>query len=215
MNSTEKEISYTSTNSYTTLNKLTKETKNVWLVCHGLGYLSQYFINYFKNLNTTENYIIAFQAPNKYYQDKTFKHVGACWFTKNNTQTEINNVCSYIDAVLAEENIPRDKNLVLFGYSQGVSVALRYLAYAKLKCKKIFIQSGGIPKELVPDDFNFLDAMVHHVYGKQDEYLNDERIAYEKDRAETLFGKHLKITAFEGKHVVNTSFIREIALSLQ
>jgi len=210
MNSTEKEISYKSTNSYSTLNSLTKETKNVWLVCHGLGYLSTYFVRYFKQLNHSENYIIALQAPSKYYQDKTFKHVGACWFTKNNTTTEINNVCNYIDAVLAEENLPKDKNLVLFGYSQGVSVALRYLAKSKLKCSQIVIQSGGIPKELTAQDFSFLETTVHHIYGTQDEYLFDERIAYEKDRAETLFGKHLKITAFNGKHVVNTDFISEI-----
>jgi predicted esterase len=210
MNSQEKEISYKTTNSYTTLNKLTSDTKNVWLVCHGLGYLSHYFVRYFKHLNPDKNYIIALQAPSKYYQDNSFKHVGACWFTKNNTITEIDNVCRYIDAVLEKENIPDNKNLILFGYSQGVSVALRYLAKSKLKCSQIVIQSGGIPKELTPEDFSFLNTTVHHVYGKQDEYLFDERITYEKNRAETLFGTHLKITAFEGKHVVNTEFISEI-----
>ena len=212
MNSTEKEISYKTTNSYSTLNSLTKETKNVWLVCHGLGYLSTYFVRYFKQLNPTENYIIALQAPSKYYQDKSFKHVGACWFTKNNTTTEIDNVCNYIDAVLDEESLPKNKNLVLFGYSQGVSVALRYLAKSKLKCSQIVIQSGGIPKELTAEDFSFLDTTVNHVYGTQDEYLFDERIAYEKNRAETLFGKHLKIRTFEGKHVVNVDFINGIGL---
>jgi len=39
MGSEEKEISYTITNSYSTLNTLTKATKNVWFVCHGMGYL--------------------------------------------------------------------------------------------------------------------------------------------------------------------------------
>ena len=212
MNSTEKEISYKSTNSYSTLNTLTKDTKNVWLVCHGLGYLSTYFVRYFKDLNPKENYIIALQAPSKYYQDKTFKHVGACWFTKNNTATEIANVSSYIDAVLENENIQEDKKMVLFGYSQGVSVALRYLAYAQLKCSQVVIQSGGIPKELTREDFKFLNSPVHHVYGNQDEYLFEERIAYEKERAETLFGTDLKITTFEGKHVVNTNFIAKIEL---
>ena len=212
MNSTEKEISYNSTNSYTTLNTLTEKTKNVWIACHGLGYLSTYFAKYFKAINAEENYIIVLQAPSKYYQDKTFKHVGACWFTKKNTKTEIDNVCNYIDAVLEAENIPTSKNLTLFGYSQGVSVALRYLAKVKLKCSQIIIQSGGIPKELTPEDFEFLNATVHHVYGTEDEYLYEERITYENERAASLFGKHLKQFTFKGKHVVNTDFIKQISL---
>jgi len=212
MNSEEKEISYKTTNSYSTLNTLSPKTKQVWLVFHGLGYLSRYFVNYFKGLNAEENYIIAPQAPNKYYQDKSFRHVGACWLTKEASPFEMDNLCNYIDAVLEAENIAKNHNIILFGYSQGVSIALRYLAKRQLNCKKIIIQSGGIPKELTAEDFSFLNTTVHHVYGKQDEYLFDERIAYEKNRAETLFGKHLNITPFEGKHVVNTDFINEIGL---
>jgi hypothetical protein len=67
MNSTERDISYHISNTYSTLNELTSSTKNVWFVCHGMGYLSKYFIRYFKNLNTEENYIIAPQAQSKYY----------------------------------------------------------------------------------------------------------------------------------------------------
>ena len=48
MNSTEKEIYYSVNNSYSTLNELTEATKNIWFVCHGMGYLSRYFIKYFK-----------------------------------------------------------------------------------------------------------------------------------------------------------------------
>ena len=63
MFSTEKEISYTTTNSYSTLNHYSNLTKNVWFVCHGMHYLSRYFLKYFKDLNKEENYIIAPQAP--------------------------------------------------------------------------------------------------------------------------------------------------------
>ena len=50
MNSEEKEITYQTSNSYSTLNQLTERTKNVWFVCHGMGYLSRYFLKYFKEL---------------------------------------------------------------------------------------------------------------------------------------------------------------------
>ncbi len=207
MNSAEKEISYKSTNSYSTLNTLTKDTKNVWLVCHGLGYLSRYFLHYFKDLDARQNYFIAAQAPSKYYQGKNFKHVGACWFTKENTTTEIDNVCNYLQAVLDAEAIPKDKNIILFGYSQGVSVALRYLAYSNLKCNKIIIHSGGIPKELEPENFKNLNTKVALIYGTKDAYLNLERMTYETNRAKDLFGTNLEIIPFNGTHDVNVKLI--------
>ena len=67
MNPKEKEISYTSHNTYSTLNSLSSKTKNVWFVCHGIGYLSRYFIKHFNELNNEENYIIAPQAQSKFY----------------------------------------------------------------------------------------------------------------------------------------------------
>ncbi|HBY66843.1 MAG TPA: esterase, partial [Flavobacteriaceae bacterium] len=88
----EKEVSYTSTNTYTTVNTLTPKTKNIWIAFHGLGYLSRYFAKYFKHLNPEENYIIIPQAPSKYYQGSNFKHVGASWLTKENTVAETKNV---------------------------------------------------------------------------------------------------------------------------
>jgi len=210
MNSTEKEIYYTINNSYSTLNKLTKATKNVWFVCHGMGYLSRYFIQYFKGLQPDENYIISPQAQSKYYQAPKFKHVGASWLTKENTLVETENVMTYFDAVLDNESIPKDKNLIVFGYSQGVSVAMRYLAKRKLDCTQLILHSGGIPKELTPRDFEFLNAKTTLIYGTQDEYLNEKRFAYETERAESLFGNKLKVLPFEGKHVVNINLIETL-----
>jgi len=207
MNSTEKEIYYTITNSYSTLNKLTKDTKNVWFVCHGMGYLSRYFIQYFKELPTEENYIIAPQAQSKYYQAPKFKHVGASWLTKENTLVETENVMTYFDSIFENESIPKDINLIIFGYSQGVSVAMRYLIKRKLQCSELILHSGGIPKELTPDDFKYLNAKVTLIYGTQDEFLNEERIVYETKRAESLFGNNLKVLPFNGKHIVNVELI--------
>jgi len=209
MQSTEKEIFYNTKKSYTTLNTLTEKTNSVWLVCHGMGYLSKFFINYFKGLNALENYIIAPQAPSLYYQNG-FKHVGACWLTKENTTNETKNIMSYFDAILAEENIPSDKNLIIFGYSQGVSVAMRYLKNRQLQCKQLILHSGGLPKELTAEDFAFLKAKVSLVYGTADEYLNKERIAYETERAQELFGNTVKIIPFHGKHVVNVEIINAL-----
>ncbi len=208
MNSQEKEITYTTSNSYSTLNKLTDQTKNVWFVCHGMGYLSRFFLRYFKNLNPEENYFIAPQAPSKYYIQPRM-HVGANWLTKDNTDSGTENIMNYFDAVLEAEKIPDSVNLIVIGYSQGVSVALRYLAKRQIQCSQLVLHSGGIPKEITAENFAYLseDTQVKLIYGTKDEYLDEGRIQLESERAKELFGNRISIMPFEGKHVVNVEII--------
>ena len=211
MNSQEKEITYTTRNSYSTLNTLTEQTKTVWLVCHGMGYLSRYFLRYFKNLDAKENYIIAPQAPSKFYIQPRM-HVGANWLTRDQTETGMDNILNYMDAVLEAEQIPKAINLVVFGYSQGVSVAMRYLVRRQLKCDQLVLHSGGIPVELTANDFTYLSkaTKVKLIYGTEDEYLNEARIEIESKRAIELFGKQVEFLPFEGKHVVNVAYINSL-----
>ncbi|MFT7050349.1 MAG: putative esterase [Psychroserpens sp.] len=210
MNSTEKEISYHISNSYSTLNELTSLTKNVWFVCHGMGYLSKYFLKYFKDLNPIENYIIAPQAQSKYYITPKFKHVGASWLTRENTKMETNNIIAYFDSIFKHEQITQDKNLIILGYSQGVSVAMRYIAKRQLQCSQLVLLSGGIPKELKKEDFRFFKGKTKLIYGINDEYLQKERMTQEQQKAEMLFGNKLEIIPFEGVHEVNTEIINQL-----
>lgn len=210
----EKKVSYTASNTYSTLNEFTYKTKNIWFCFHGMGYLSRYFLKYFDHLNTDENFIVVPQAPSKYYQGKKFNYVGASWLTKENTAEETKNVLNYIDAVSLNENILENKNkLILFGFSQGVSVALRWLASRKVNCKAIVIHSGGIPRELTVEDLSFLDknTKVYLIYGAKDEYLTEERMNSELKMATTLFGERLEVISFDGNHSVNKELIFNIS----
>ena len=210
MNIIENEISYSTTNSYSTLNTLTKETKRVWFVCHGMGYLSRYFLKYFEGLNPSENYIIAPQAQSKYYIPPKFKHVGASWLTKENTIRETENVMRYFDSIFENEDLPNHLSLIVLGYSQGVSVAMRYIAQRQKICDQLILMSGGIPKELKASDFAFTSMNVQFIYGSQDEYIDDERLRYEHSRAKELFGEDVTIEMFDGNHMVNTEIINRI-----
>lgn len=207
----EKEISYKTSNSYSILNSPDPKTKTAWFVCHGMGYLSAYFIKYFKDLDSNNNYIVAPQAPSKYYiQPKMY--VGANWLTKENTLHDTENIMTYFDAVFEVEKLLNYPRLIVLGYSQGVSVALRYVARKKIDCNHIVIHSGGIPKELKPKDFSHLSSttQIHLVYGTEDEYLDPKRIEIETLRAQELFGNKLSIHPFEGKHEVHTDFINQL-----
>ncbi len=209
----EKRVFYTTSNTYSVLNNYTEKTKNVWVVFHGLGYLSKYFINYFSKINPEENFIIAPQAPSKYYLGKSFKHVGASWLTKVNTLEETENVLTYVDQVYKTEIKTSPNNLIILGYSQGVSIASRWVASRKIRCAHLILHSGGIPTELKPKDFSFFDeqTQVTYLYGNKDQYINEARKTEETLKGDRLFGKHLDIQVFDGVHEVNTDYILEIS----
>lgn len=208
----ENSVSYTSTNTYQTLNELTENTKTVWLVFHGIGYLSKYFLKYFKHLNQQENYIIIPQAPSKYYLNGEYKHIGASWLTRENTELEIKNVLNYLDAVYDAEGLSGIQNLNIMGYSQGVSVATRFIARRNIRCKNLIMHSGKVPQELTADDFKFLDKTnFSFIYGTEDEYLKSGIVKVEETRLKKLFPKNLEILTFEGGHEVNTQLISKFA----
>jgi len=210
----EKKVIYTTSNTYTILNSYSEKTKNVWIVFHGLGYLSKYFIKYFSHLNPDENLIIAPQAPSKYYQGTNFKHVGASWLTKENTAEETKNVLNYIDEVFKKESPEKTSNLIVLGYSQGVSIAARWIASRKIDCNHLVLHSGAIPNELIPEDFSFFKEQVKvtYIYGNKDQYINEARITEEELKGSKLFGKHLNVEVFDGIHELNTKYIKQLSL---
>ncbi|TVZ51752.1 alpha/beta hydrolase [Dokdonia sp. Hel_I_53] len=213
---TENQVSYIHTNTYNTLNTLTAKTKNVWLTLHGMGYLSKYFIKYFEHLDPITNYIVAPQAPSKYYQDKKFKYIGASWLTKENRALEIENVFNYLDQVWKKESSKwsnREVKIILMGYSQGVSLITRWIASRKISCHTLLLHSGAIPEELSKDDFNFLSPLttVTYLYGNKDEYITEAIKTEQQLLGSNLFEGRLGVKMFEGKHEVNTQFLKQIS----
>ncbi|NER16466.1 alpha/beta hydrolase [Spongiivirga citrea] len=209
----EKQITYTTSNSYSTLNALGPRTKNVWVVFHGIGYLSRYFMKYFKDLDADENYIIALQAPSKYYLNGEYKHVGASWLTKEDTATALKNVLTYTQQVFETEQIPEDVNLIVLGYSQGVSIACRWIVHNKIKCDKLVIFAGSIPHEITKDDMAFLNennTKVHSIVGDKDEWLTASRLKTEKEKGDLLFGDRISYTIFDGKHELKKELLQTV-----
>ena len=209
--SKEKSLSYTIHNTYSTLNEHSEKTRTVWLVIHGIGYLSRYFIRHFNHLDA-QNYIIAPQAQSKYYLNGEYKHMGASWLTRENLDAEIENVLKYLDAVFDAEDLSNVHKLNILGYSQGVSVATRFVARRKIKCANLIMHSGKVPQELNKTDFDFLkETNFHFIYGTQDEYLKRGIIEVEESRLKEIFGEKINIHAFEGGHELNQEIITKIA----
>ncbi|MGB5982011.1 MAG: esterase [Nonlabens sp.] len=212
-----KTVSYTHTNSYETLNELTEKTENIWICFHGLGYLATYFKRYFEGLDPEKNYVIVPQAPSKFYIGKKFKHVGACWLTKVDTGREMQNNLQYIRSILDAEQITGDRRIVLFGYSQGVSISTRFLKNYYVPIKAMILHSGSIPAELDHQDskhFKIICNQFIHISGMRDEYATPEREAEEMKKVKMLFGTECEIHRPDIKHIVHVPLIEDIAKRL-
>ncbi len=210
MNGITKAVTYSTKNTYTTLNTLNSKTKNVWVVFHGIGYLSRYFLKYFNELNPEENYIIAPQAPSKYYLNNTYRHVGASWLTKEDTKQETDNVIEYIDAVLESESIPAQCQLIIFGFSQGVSIATRWVAQKKIQCSKLILYAGSLPKELHRQGFEHLtsnNTEVIMILGTNDSFITPDRLIEEEEKAKRMFKGFARTIRFNGGHEVKNEII--------
>ncbi|NEV93204.1 esterase [Psychroflexus sp. YR1-1] len=207
-----KHVSYQSTNTYSTLNSISDATHNIWIACHGIGYLSKFFIGYFEDLDPKRNYIIAPQAPSKYYQTKAYNYVGASWLTKENRALETENVLNYLDALWKAENLPTDKKIILLGFSQGVSVVTRWLAQRQVHCDHLVIHSGSIPAEFDSGSFAHLPNLkTSIIYGTEDEYLTLEKVQSQLKLAETIFPNPSEILKFKGKHVMHKASLKKIS----
>lgn len=203
-----KTVTYNNVNTYETLNKYTTNTKNVWLVFHGIGYLSRFFVRHFSKLSPEDNYIICPQAPSKYYKDNTYKRVGASWLTRENTAIETENVLNYIDAIMSNEAIDFNTvNFIVLGYSQGVSIATRWLALRKRFCHKLIMVSGVFPKELNGEFFTYLPNLktVHSV-GLSDEIFDPINVKKQENRIQSFFPQVKFINHNKG-HILNPSLL--------
>jgi predicted esterase len=205
----EKEVSYNISNSYSTLNEITSETKNIWFVCHGLGFLSRYFIQYFNSLNPKENYIIAPQAQSKQYLNGKFTHVGASWLTKENTSFEIENVLNYLDSVYESEKITREYKFNILGYSQGVSVVTRWISIRKIYCDNLYLYAGKVPREFEEQNFKHIEN-IKFILGNKDEYVTEELFKKEKKYLKSIFKERITFINFEGKHEVKKNVIEKL-----
>lgn len=173
--------------TYETRGTLSAATKRVVIALHGYGQLAKHFIRRFDGFDAA-TYVVAPQGLSKFYL-KDYAHVGASWMTKDERALDILNQERYLNAVFAAEFAEVDWSqveLVLFGFSQGVSAASRWLAKARLPIAGFVAYSGSLGNELTAADFEFLppNARVIGLLGERDEFYNGA--AAEQFRADFL-----------------------------
>jgi predicted esterase len=196
---------------YYTLGKYTQKTKSIWFVFHGFGQLGVYFAKNFEDCVNDETYFIFPQGPSKFYVGFDFNRVGASWLTKNEVEDEIENVFGYLESILERENIDLNKVKINgFGFSQGVSVLVRWFAKKQFETEKLILWAGQTPKTFVDYEKFPLPKKIYFVAGNQDplqEYMNleDELGFIEKN-----LNTKPELISYEGGHKVDREIILEL-----
>lgn len=197
--------------SYSSLFERTQHTQTVWVVFHGIGYLSRYFLRHFSHLDPVRNYVVAPQAPSLYYLNDSYTHVGASWLTREQTRRNMENLLGFLDRLWEAENLKAAPRLVLFGYSQGVSVLTRWVANSRIACDRMVLYAGKLPDELGPESFDHLGpgATVEMRYGNSDPYLERWDRHKQEQHAREVFGERLHWSYYQGGHELLQELILE------
>lgn len=209
----EKYVTYRHRAPFYSMNELTGSTRRVWLVFHGYGQLSRFFVRKFDGLDKKQNFILAPQGLSKYYLKGFEGRVGANWMTKEDRLTDIANQYAYIDAVLDQEPVDWEKvTLVYFGFSQGVATMGRYAAYSGRPFSTMVVWAGAFPPELTSEDFHFRSGAEHFrcFIGDEDPFFTPGKENEQKQHLEAVFLQKIEITRFEGAHELRADLISEI-----
>lgn len=199
---------------YFKLNQLTDKTQNVWLVFHGYGQLSEYFIRHFQGLDAAANFVIAPEGLSKFYVEGLTGRVGASWMTKQDREAEIEDQSRYINAVLRDCEFDvgsSNKRLIVLGFSQGAATAVRWLANNQIRPSELILWAGSFPHDVDAKENAsvFNDLRVHFVHGLQDPFLQDVNVTDKTSEFERS-GMNLTVWTFDGKHVMDKPTLAKI-----
>lgn len=214
----EHQIKIERTARYYTLGELNKKTKAIWFVVHGYGQLSQYFVRKFINIVDNETFIVAPEAPSRFYLDDNFKRVGASWMTRELRQSEIDENNEYLNTLY--KSLLKDLDLAnieinILGFSQGCATVCRWFSAGNIKCNRLLLWAGffsnGIREVIEPEKLKNIET--YYIYGDKDEFLVAYPEVSEKFRATMIEDINPKIVCFEGKHTVDEPTLQAIIAS--
>ena len=193
------------------------DTSIVWVVLHGYGMLSEFFIQKFKKLENKNTLILAPEALNRFYIDTNYGRVGASWMTKDERQDDIKENIKYLnslmDQIIKEIGHNRFKINVL-GFSQGGATACRWLFKSGLKFENLIMWAGDIPEDTLTEDnrLKWNDMNTHLVMGKKDELINEEMKA-KFLKLVTDYKLDYKLTLYDGDHRIYPDVLMELIKS--
>ena len=198
---------------YLSYGKLSSKTKYFWFVLHGSRMLADQMIYKFEGFNPEEHFIIAPEALNRFYSSGFGGDLVASWMTKRDRLEEIKDFSNYLTNLynLYLEELPQNCNKIVLAFSQGGTTGFRWLHNSKIELDHLIAYSCWIPEDInlmeSETDLDHINKI--YTYGKQDQYLVEERISALE---EVIKKNNLSLTMepYNGDHRVSKEQLRQI-----
>ena len=213
-----KQISIPKTHKYSQIGEFSEKTNTIWIVLHGYGMLSEFFIKKFECILNDSTVVIAPEGSNRFYLENNYYRVGASWMTKLDKEKDIEDNISFIQTLysnIVDEIGHTNFKLNTLGFSQGGPTLVRWLMSNKLNTNSLILWGSDIPKDsLVIENKSRWDSMnLKIVIGKNDEYINEEK-KQEFVGVVKSYGLKYDLIEYEGSHKIIEEELKKIANSL-
>lgn len=187
--------------------------RELWVVLHGYGQLSEFFLRKFLPFDSADCLILAPEGTNYGYLKGFQGKVGANWMTKYQREKAIQNNHRYLDLlledVLSRFTIP--PKIHILGFSQGAATATRWASCLAFPVQTLVLWAGGFAHDLELNlaKSQFSNTRIIMVSGDRDEFLTSES---QKKQEEMLQGidkeaVHLK---FKGGHELPAEIVQKV-----
>lgn len=182
-----------------------KHIKKVWIVLHGYGMLTEYFIKKFETLDDGETLVLAPEGLSRFYLSGTYGRVGSSWMTKDEREDDIADNMQYLDQLYEtiHSQVAEGTELTVLGFSQGSPTACRWLMHRRPGNSRLKVWASDIPSDvLIPENKEYLNALDIQLFvGDNDKYIDEERV--EKFTA-LIDAQEVKytLTRYEGEHKI-------------
>ena len=207
----EHSIKIETTAHYYSLGELNKDTKKIWIVCHGYGQLAKFFIQKFKSLQKEGIYIVAPEGFNKFYLKGFSGRVGASWMTKEKRNDEIIDHCMFLDQIIDELISEAHENckLNVLGFSQGTATISRWSLKTKHHIDSLTLWGGKIANDFDFDAYNLKHPETKNfvVFGTEDVFYTSDAVREYKPELNKLNAEWL---SYKGGHTIETESLNKI-----
>ncbi len=192
-------------------------TPPLLVVIHGWGQTATAFLDAFKPLARQGWLIAAPQAPHPFYVTPRGARVGYSWLTRENRDAAVRDINLYLTETLdmiARRFSPDEKRVCLLGFSQGSSVAYRYLAAHPERIGALASCCADLPADVRSPLLDMKPRSAFVAYCPEDR-IAPSRVSREAAAMLRQYGWPTTEYSFRGGHRITPALITRLGAWLQ
>ncbi|MEO7081703.1 MAG: hypothetical protein ABIY71_09255 [Flavobacteriales bacterium] len=194
-----------------------QSARELWIVLHGYAQLARFFLRPFVGLDEGR-LIAAPEGLSRFYTDADHSRVGSTWMTREDREAEIADQATYLNALATHllQQCPQGTPLNVFGFSQGVATASRWVMSNSSPINRLVLWGGTLPPELDAADLakSWRKIKVELVHGEQDPIVNTGDHQRNEARLRAS-GVPYRTVHFPGGHELDRHTLKRVMENLQ